>query len=88
MRLPSSGARGELFEPADELWKHGRIESLADHQHILAAIRARDAEGAATAMAEHIERTRLEVRALVRQIPHESLNPVQGRGIIGRKSDQ
>jgi DNA-binding FadR family transcriptional regulator len=62
-------ARGELFEPADELWKHGRIESLADHQHILVAIRARDAEGAATAMAEHIERTRLEVRALVHRIP-------------------
>ena len=59
-------ARGELFEPADELWKHGRIESLADHRHILDAIRAKAAPAAAAAMAEHIERTRLELRALVR----------------------
>jgi GntR family transcriptional repressor for pyruvate dehydrogenase complex len=61
-------ARGELFEPADELWKHGRIESLADHQHILAAIRGREAETAAQAMAEHIERTRLELRELARRV--------------------
>jgi DNA-binding FadR family transcriptional regulator len=60
-------ARGELFEPADELWKHGRIESLADHRQILDAIRHQDAGAAAGAMAEHIERTRTEVRALVRR---------------------
>lgn len=61
-------ARGELFEPADELWKHGRIESLADHQHILEAIRGRRSDEAAAAMAEHIERTREEVRRLVRRV--------------------
>ena len=61
-------ARGELFEPADELWKHGRIESLADHRHILAAIEAKEPETAAHAMAEHIERTRVEVRELVRRV--------------------
>jgi GntR family transcriptional regulator, transcriptional repressor for pyruvate dehydrogenase complex len=61
-------ARGELFEPADELWKHGRIESLAEHQHILAAIRSQAAEAAAQAMAEHIERTRLELRELARRV--------------------
>ena len=38
-------ARGELFEPADELWKDGRIESLADHRHILAAIQGEAARG-------------------------------------------
>jgi GntR family transcriptional regulator, transcriptional repressor for pyruvate dehydrogenase complex len=61
-------ARGELFEPADELWKHGRIESLADHQQILDAIRKKAAEPAARAMAEHIERTRLELRELARRV--------------------
>jgi DNA-binding FadR family transcriptional regulator len=61
-------ARGELFEPADELWKHGRIESLADHRQILAAIDDAAAEAAATAMAEHIERTRLELRDLARRV--------------------
>ena len=59
-------ACGELFEPADELWKHGRIESLADHRQILDAIERQDAEAAARAMGVHIERTRREVRALVR----------------------
>jgi DNA-binding FadR family transcriptional regulator len=61
-------ARGELFEPADELWKHGRIESLADHRNILNAIHDHDAQAAARAMAEHIERTRLEVRELARRV--------------------
>jgi GntR family transcriptional repressor for pyruvate dehydrogenase complex len=60
-------ARGELFEPADELWKHGRIESLADHRAIVDAIQRQDAEAAARAMAEHIERTRAEVRSLARR---------------------
>ena len=61
-------ARGELFEPADELWKDGRIESLADHRHILAAIQGKQPEAAAQAMAEHIERTRLELRELARRV--------------------
>jgi DNA-binding FadR family transcriptional regulator len=61
-------ARGELFEPADELWKHGRIESLADHQQILVAILDKRDDAAAAAMAEHIERTRGELRALVERV--------------------
>jgi DNA-binding FadR family transcriptional regulator len=61
-------ARGELFEPADELWKRGRIESLADHRQILAAIAGRDPDAAAAAMTDHIERTRRELRALVRRV--------------------
>jgi DNA-binding FadR family transcriptional regulator len=61
-------ARGELFEPADELWKEGRIESLADHRNILTAIHDQEVHAAARAMAEHIERTRLEVRELARRV--------------------
>jgi DNA-binding FadR family transcriptional regulator len=64
-------ARGELFEPADELWKHGRIDSLADHRQILDAIRVGDAGAAAAAMADHIERTRQEVRDLARAARHD-----------------
>ncbi|HEX5616498.1 MAG TPA: FCD domain-containing protein [Acidimicrobiia bacterium] len=59
-------ARGELFEPADVLWRDGRNDSLADHRRILAAIDAGDPDAAAGAVAEHIERTRHELRALVR----------------------
>ena len=67
-RRGGASARGELFEPADELWKDGRIESLADHRHILDAIQRQGApRRRPRAMAEHIERTRLEVRELVRR---------------------
>jgi GntR family transcriptional regulator, transcriptional repressor for pyruvate dehydrogenase complex len=62
-------ARGELFEPADALWEHGRIESLADHTRILGAVEAGDATLAAAAMADHIEVTRQELRALIRTLP-------------------
>ncbi|MGQ0824834.1 MAG: FadR/GntR family transcriptional regulator [Actinomycetota bacterium] len=61
-------ARGELFEPADELWRDGRVESLSDHRHILAAIRAAAPDDAAGTMADHIERTRIELRALVGRV--------------------
>lgn len=64
-------ARGELFEPADELWRHGQIESLTDHRQILGAIRGGEADAAAAAMAEHIERTRQELVDLVRQVTPE-----------------
>lgn len=70
-------ARGELFEPADELWTSGRIESLADHTAILDAVAAGDADAAASAMAEHVERTRLELRAHIADLP----------GRKGRRSD-
>lgn len=58
-------ARGELFEPADTLWEEGRAESLRDHTRIFEAIEARDPDLAAEAMAEHIEHTRRELRALM-----------------------
>jgi len=61
-------ARGELFEPADELWKYGRSESLADHRLILAAIETQVPDDAARAMADHIERTRRELGTLVRRV--------------------
>lgn len=62
-------ARGELFEPADVLWREGRTDSLVDHRRILAAIEARDPDDAAGVLAEHIERTRHELRDLVRAVP-------------------
>jgi GntR family transcriptional regulator, transcriptional repressor for pyruvate dehydrogenase complex len=59
-------ARGDLFEPAEELWHDGRAaESLADHERITAAIDERDADVAAVAMAAHVESTRGELRALL-----------------------
>ena len=61
-------ARGELFEPADALWRDGRNDSLADHRRILAAIESGDADAAAGAVTEHIERTRQELRALMRAV--------------------
>ncbi len=61
-------ARGELFEPADELWQRGQGESLADHRLILGAIEGGQADAAAGAMADHIERTRRELGTLVRRV--------------------
>ncbi len=59
-------ARGDLFEPADELWHYGRsADSLADHVRITDAIRRSDPDGAARAMVEHLSTTRDELRALL-----------------------
>jgi DNA-binding FadR family transcriptional regulator len=62
-------ARGELFEPAEHLWNDGRNDSLADHRRILAAIEARDTDAAASAVVDHIERTRAELHGLIRALP-------------------
>jgi DNA-binding FadR family transcriptional regulator len=62
-------ARGELFEPAEHLWAAGRTDSLRDHRRILAALEARDPDEAARAVTDHIERTRAELRALIRALP-------------------
>jgi DNA-binding FadR family transcriptional regulator len=58
-------ARGELFEPADELWEDGRSHSLRDHTQILGAVEDRDADAAGASMAAHIEVTRAELHALI-----------------------
>jgi DNA-binding FadR family transcriptional regulator len=59
-------ARGELFEPIDELWFDERADdSLAAHRAILDAVADRDADRAAAAMTAHLEQTRREVRELL-----------------------
>ena len=61
-------ARGELFEPAEELWAdHRHLESKAFHEEILAAIGSQDPELAVSAMTRHIETTRGELIALRRR---------------------
>ena len=62
-------ARGELFEPTEELWHdHRASESHDFHEEIRAAIEAADADGAAAGMARHIETTRAELRRLIRRM--------------------
>lgn len=62
--IPS--ARGELFSPHDLLaYREPIEETRQDHQVIYEAIRDRDADAAETAMREHIERTRRQLRAIV-----------------------
>jgi GntR family transcriptional repressor for pyruvate dehydrogenase complex len=59
-------ARGELFVPHDLLPYADPIEeSRRDHQQIYEAVRASDPDAAASAMREHIERTRHQLRAIV-----------------------
>lgn len=59
-------ARGELFSPHDLLTFEEPVEeTLHDHQAIYIAIRDRDPETAAAVMAEHIERTRQQLRVIV-----------------------
>jgi DNA-binding FadR family transcriptional regulator len=59
-------ARGELFQPVDELWLDERAgESVVHHRRITDAIEAGDAEGAAAAMVAHLEDTRREVHQLL-----------------------
>jgi len=58
--------RGELFSPHDVLTFVEPIdETIRDHQGIYDAVRSRDAGGAAASMAEHIERTRKQLRGIV-----------------------
>lgn len=62
-------ARGELFEPVEELWHdHRTSESQESHRAVLDAIEASDPEAAAKAMADHIETTRRELLALSRRV--------------------
>ncbi len=67
-RLASSvqRARGDLFEPTDDLWHEGLELTIAQHQAIAAAIGDGDADAAAAAMVAHIESTRTEMHELVR----------------------
>jgi GntR family transcriptional regulator, transcriptional repressor for pyruvate dehydrogenase complex len=59
-------ARGELFTPHDLLPYVDPIEeSRRDHQRIYEAVLHRDADLAAAAMREHIERTRHQLREIV-----------------------
>lgn len=59
-------ARGELFNPHDLLtFKEPVEETLRDHQAIYEAVRDRDPDTAAAVMAEHIERTRKQLRVIV-----------------------
>lgn len=59
-------ARGELFSPHDLLPFVDPIEeSVRDHQQIYEAVRDGDPDAAASAMREHIERTRCQLRDIV-----------------------
>lgn len=59
-------ARGELFVPRDLLpFDEPVADTLRDHQAIAQAVHRRDAEEAARAMRDHLERSRLELRAIV-----------------------
>jgi GntR family transcriptional regulator, transcriptional repressor for pyruvate dehydrogenase complex len=58
-------ARGELFEPVDELWRNGLDQTIVDHRRIVDAVAAGDSDAAAAAMAAHIEGTRRELQDLL-----------------------
>lgn len=59
-------ARGELFVPRDLLpFDEPVADTLRDHRTITDAVRARDADAAAGAMRDHLERSRRELRAIV-----------------------
>jgi GntR family transcriptional regulator, transcriptional repressor for pyruvate dehydrogenase complex len=60
-------ARGELFEPTDEIWDRGLPITVSQHDSIAKAVAASDPDGAAAAMVEHIESTRREIHQLVRR---------------------
>jgi GntR family transcriptional regulator, transcriptional repressor for pyruvate dehydrogenase complex len=59
-------ARGELFSPHDLLpYVNPVDESRRDHRQIYDAVRDGDRDAAASAMREHIERTRHQLREIV-----------------------
>jgi GntR family transcriptional regulator, transcriptional repressor for pyruvate dehydrogenase complex len=60
-------ARGDLFEPTDDLWQDGLELTIAQHHAITSAVSDSDADGAAAAMAGHIESTRAEMHELVQR---------------------
>lgn len=58
--------RTAMFLPVGAIFNRLRTDANAHHDVILAAIRDQDGELASTEMAEHIEDTRLELRAFLR----------------------
>jgi GntR family transcriptional regulator, transcriptional repressor for pyruvate dehydrogenase complex len=58
-------ARGDLFEPTDDLWHEGLDLTIAQHQAITAAVTDGAPDRAASAMSAHIESTRTEMHELV-----------------------
>jgi GntR family transcriptional regulator, transcriptional repressor for pyruvate dehydrogenase complex len=58
-------ARGDLFEPADDLWQEGLDLTIAQHQAIMSAIADAEPARAGSAMSAHIESTRSEMHELV-----------------------
>lgn len=59
-------SRGDLFSPHDLLPFADPVEeTLRDHQEILDAVTARDADRASRSMREHLDRTRAQLRAIV-----------------------
>jgi GntR family transcriptional regulator, transcriptional repressor for pyruvate dehydrogenase complex len=57
-------ARGDLFEPTDDLWEQGLELTVAQHSQILRAIADGQPNEAAAAMYAHIEATRAEMHTL------------------------
>jgi GntR family transcriptional regulator, transcriptional repressor for pyruvate dehydrogenase complex len=58
--------RAEMFLPLDALgYELMLADTLKDHRRILAALHARDAKRAGTAMAAHLRRTRRELAAIL-----------------------
>jgi GntR family transcriptional regulator, transcriptional repressor for pyruvate dehydrogenase complex len=58
-------ARGDLFEPTDDIWDRGLPLTVSQHEAIADAISRSDDDGAAAAMAAHIDSTRQEMHDLV-----------------------
>jgi GntR family transcriptional regulator, transcriptional repressor for pyruvate dehydrogenase complex len=59
-------ARGDLFEPTDDIWDRGLPLTISQHEAIANAIGRSDDDDAAAAMVAHIESTRQEMNQLVR----------------------
>jgi GntR family transcriptional regulator, transcriptional repressor for pyruvate dehydrogenase complex len=59
-------ARGDLFEPTDDIWDRGLPLTISQHDAIATAVADSDDDGAAVAMVAHIESTRLEMHELIR----------------------
>ena len=58
-------ARGDLFEPTDDLGKEGRELTVEQHCAVYDALRDKDGDAAAAAMVTHIESTRTEMKAFI-----------------------
>jgi GntR family transcriptional regulator, transcriptional repressor for pyruvate dehydrogenase complex len=58
-------ARGDLFEPTDDIWDRGLSLTVSQHEAVADAITRSDGDMAAAAMVAHIESTRDEMHGLV-----------------------